>query len=225
MDNKDSKKIRIVVADGHSLTREAICNLLSSDDDIEIVAVADSAEDIVRYCNGHRPDVVVIDPDSSNCSNLVFGAIREASPNSAILVLSSNESPLVTRETFRCGVDGYVMKGEPLETFFKALRTVADGHSYVNPRTAIEIAQIDSQEDESGLTDREKEILQGIAYGFTNSEIGDNLYLSIRTVESHRAHICQKLDASNRHDLVMAAIEFGLMELTGSAPDQTSTMM
>lgn len=213
-------EIRMIVTDGHEVVREALCSLLEKENDIEIVAEASNSSDTVRYCNGHRPDVILIDPDSSDCSTLVYQSIREASPNSAIVVMSSTDDPRVTQETFRCGVDGYVLKSRPSEELKTALREVYDGNNYVDPKVAIELARLD--EENNGLTDREKEILGMIAYGFTNSEIGENLYLSVRTVESHRAHICQKLDANNRHDLVVSAIELGLMDLTGRTPYETS---
>lgn len=203
---------RIVVTDGHTLVREGVCELLEKENDLSVVAKADNSSDTVRYCNGHRPDVVLIDPDSSGSSNHIFGAIRESSPNSAIIVMSGTDNPRVTQEAFRCGVDGYVLKGEDPEALIEAVRKVREGQQYVNPRIAIKIAQIDNED--SGLTDREKGILRLIAYGHTNGQIAQHLFLSIRTVESHRAHISQKLDASNRCDLVKAAIELGLMEIS-----------
>lgn len=210
--------IKIVVTDGHELVREGLCSLLEKEKDIEVVAEAENSADTVRYCNGHRPDVVLIDPDSSDCSTLVYQSIREASPNSSILVMSSSDDPRLTRETFKCGVEGYVLKARSSEELKKALRQVYDGDPYVDPKVAAALVHFD--DENNGLTDREREILGLIAFGFTNSEVAQKMFLSVRTVESHRAHICQKLDAHNRHDLVMAAIELGLMDLTGSTPNE-----
>lgn len=212
-------EIRVVLTDGHELVRQGIAALLE-EKDIEIVADAQTSSDAVRYCNGHRPDVLVIDPDSSGCSNQLFGAIRDASPNTGIVVLSANDDPRVAHETFKCGIDGYVLKGQSSDDLLTAVRKAADGDSYVSPLMAIQIARL--QDEDSGLTEREEEILRLIAYGNTNSQIADKLFLSVRTVESHRAHICEKTNANDRSDLVTFAIEHGLMELTSSTPDHAS---
>lgn len=203
---------KIVVTDGHKLVREGICELLEKEDGVSVVAKAENSADTVRYCNGHRPDVVLIDPDSSNCSNQLFGAIRESSPNTGIVVMSGTDCPRVTHEAFKCGIDGYVLKGEEPEALIEAVRSARDGDSYLNPRLAIQIAQM--EDNDSGLTDREKEILKLIAYGYTNGQIALELFLSVRTVESHRAHIMQKLDVTDRCGLVKSAIELGLMEIS-----------
>lgn len=211
--------IRIVVADGHDVVRSAICNLIEQENDMEIVAQAASGADAVRYTNGHKPDLVLIDPDSAECSNLIFQAIKEASPKSKVLVFSGAKSPRLARDAFKAGVDGYVLKDESLETLIEALRASSMGSAFVSPAIALEMVRLN---DENGLTDREQQILGLLAVGFTNSETADSLYLSVRTVESHRAHICQKLDVNNRHELVMAAVDLGLVDLTGSTPYETS---
>lgn len=205
--------LRVVLTDGHELVRQGIASLLE-EENIEVVANGDTSSDAVRYCNGHRPDVLVIDPDSSGCSNQLFGAIRDASPNTGIVVLSANDNPRVAHETFRCGVDGYVLKGQSAEDLLTAVRKAADGDSYLSPSMAIQIAKM--EEEDSGLTEREEEILQLIAYGHTNSEIAGELFLSIRTVESHRAHIIEKTNSENRSDLVKFAIEHDMMNLNNS---------
>lgn len=211
--------LRVVLTDGHELVRQGIASLLE-EENIEVVAHGETPSDAVRYCNGHRPDVLVIDPDSSGCSNQLYGAIRDASPNTGIVVLSGTDNARVAHESFRCGVDGYVLKGQSAEELVKAIKNAADGDPYVSPSIAIQIARLD-QED-SGLTEREEEILRLIAYGLTNNEVANKLFLSVRTVESHRAHIMQKIDADNRSDLVTYAIEHDLMDLTSSTPEEAS---
>lgn len=213
-------EIRVVLTDGHELVRQGIAALLDEDQNIEVVANGESSSDAVRYCNGHRPDVLVIDPDSSGCSNQLFGAIRDASPNTGIVVLSGNDNARVAHETFKCGIDGYVLKWQPSEDLINAIRKASDGEPYVSPSIAIQIARM--EQEDSGLTEREEEILRLIAYGRTNSQIAKELFLSVRTVESHRAHICNKIGADDRSDLVTFAIEHGLMDLTSSTPDQMS---
>jgi two-component system response regulator NreC len=175
-------------------------------------------ESALRYTRAHRPDVLILDLNMPGEPSLpAIPALRQELPDTQIVVLTMQNDPAFAREALRTGAVGYVLKEAADTELVQAVRLAAEGRTYLNPelgaRVATEPRSLDGPPDD--LTDREVEVLRLIALGHTNAEIGKQLYLSVRTVESHRAHIQQKLRRTTRAELVRYALEHGLIE-TGS---------
>jgi two-component system, NarL family, response regulator NreC len=201
-----------VLADDHAVVRSALRLLLEEEDDFEVVAEAGDAEAAERYVRGHKPEVLILDLNMPGGSSLErVPAIREASPDTRIVVLTMQEDPAFAREAMRAGVLGYILKEAADAELVKAVRLAAAGETYLQPALGARLAA-EPPEGEGELSEREVEVLRLIALGHTNAEIAEQLYLSVRTVESHRAHIQQKLRLTKRSELVRYALEHGLLE-------------
>ena len=204
--------IRIVLADDHAVVRSALRLLLDAEEEFEVVAEAGDVEEAVRYARGHQPDVLVLDLNMpGGPSTGAVPEIREECPDTGIVVLTMQGDPEMARQAMRAGVLGYVLKDAAEDELVTAVRLAASRRTYLQPELGARLAAEPSAAHEE-LSEREREILRLIAHGHTNSEIAERLFLSVRTVESHRAHIQQKLQASKRSELVQYAIEHGLLE-------------
>lgn len=202
----------IVLADDHAVVRSALHMLLEAEPDFEVVAEAGDADTARRYVLGHKPTVLVLDLNMPGRPSLeVIPDIREASPQTEIVVLTMQSEPAFARKALQAGVRGYVLKEAADTELVQAVRSAADGETYLQPSLGARLAaEPDGPADD--LTDREREVLRLIALGHTNAEIAEQLFLSIRTVETHRAHIQQKLGVSTRAELVRYAFEQKLIE-------------
>jgi two-component system response regulator NreC len=205
---------KIVIADDHAVVRTGLRMLLDAEEDFEVVAEAGDVESATRYVRGHHPMVLVLDLNMPGGSSL--GAIpdlRHQFPDTQIVVLTMQDDPAFAREAMRAGAIGYVLKEAADAELVEAVRMAARGQTYLQPQLGARLAAApDDPGPRSELTDREIEVLKLIALGHTNSEIAQRLYLSVRTVESHRAHIQQKLRLSTRAELVAYALENHLIE-------------
>lgn len=206
--------ITIVLADDHVVVRSGLRMLLEAEPGFEVVAEAGDAESAARYVRGHKPTVLMLDLNMPGEPSLqAIPGILSDSPETAVVVLTMQDDPAFAREAMRAGAIGYVLKEAADDELVHAVRMAADGKTYLHPRLGAKLA---AQEDDRGrgdrLTDREAEVLKLIALGFTNREIADQLFLSVRTVESHRAHIQQKLELTSRAELVRYALDSGLVE-------------
>jgi two-component system response regulator NreC len=207
------RQIRIVIADDHQVVRRGLQLLLDGESDFEVVAEAGDVDAARRYVRGHHPDVVVLD------LNMPGGAVLEAipemrkeEPDSQIVVLTMQEDPAFAREALRAGALAYVLKEAADSELVEAVRRAAAGEIYLNPQLGARIASEPPPGPPDDLTEREVEVLRRIALGHTNREIADQLYLSVRTVETHRQHIQQKLRLNSRAELVQYALDRGLFE-------------
>lgn len=192
--------------------RSGLKALLDDEPGLEVVAVADGPEESVRYAGGHRPDVLVVSPGDQPEAVVaaeLLGELAEVSPETSLIVLSANADPRAARDTLRDGAMGFVLRTEGQEALVEAIRRASRGEPYVNGRLGVEMAKLERLDGD--LTDRERQVLRLIALGFTNGEIGDQLDLSVRTVETHRAHIMAKLDFDSRSQLVRYAIDHGML--------------
>ncbi|HSJ18107.1 MAG TPA: response regulator transcription factor [Solirubrobacterales bacterium] len=201
-----------MLADDHAVVRSALRMLLEAEDDFEVVAEAGDADAAERYVRGHKPEVLILDLNMPGGSSIErVPAIKEASPDTQIVVLTMQEDPAFAREAMRAGVLGYILKEAADAELVKAVRVAAAGETYLQPALGARLAA-EPPEGEGELSEREVEVLRLIALGHTNAEIAEQLYLSVRTVESHRAHIQQKLRLTKRSELVRYALEHGLLD-------------
>jgi two-component system, NarL family, response regulator NreC len=209
-------EITIVLADDHAVVRSGLRMLLDAEDGMRVVAEAGDVPDAVRYTRAHRPTVLILDlnmPGAQTSSLEALPAIRVGSPDTRVVVLTMQEDPQFARDALGAGACAYVLKESADSELVEAVRRAAVGDTYLNPRLGAQLAVAPAQRagPRDNLTEREVEILRLIALGHTNVEIGGQLYLSTRTVESHRAHIQQKLRRSTRAELVRYALDRGLL--------------
>jgi two-component system, NarL family, response regulator NreC len=204
--------IRIVLADDHAVVRSGLRLLLDSEGDFEVVAEASDVEGAARYVRGHHPHVLVLDLNMPGGSSLAaIPVIRADSPGTQIVVLTMQQEPAFAREALSSGALGYVLKEAADEELVEAVRRAAAGESYLNPGLGARIASEPPPGPPDDLSEREVDVLRLIALGHTNAEIAEKLFLSVRTVETHRSHIQQKLRLSTRAELVGYALERGLI--------------
>jgi two-component system, NarL family, response regulator NreC len=206
------ESVSIVLADDHAVVRSALRLLLEAEPDLEVVAEAGDIESTVRYVRGHKPDVLVLDLNMPSGRSL--GAVPEmleASPGTSVVVLTMETDPSYAREAIQTGVLGYVLKEAVDEELVSAVRLASAGRTYLQPELGAKLAA-GAGELADGLSERELEIVRLIALGHTNTEIAEQLFLSVRTVESHRAHVQQKLKLNKRSALVRYALERGLLD-------------
>lgn len=205
--------IRVVIADDHAVVRRGLRQVLDAEEGFEVVAEASDLDGARRYLLGHRPDVLVLDLNLPG--GLSLGAIpelRERFPDTQIVVLTMQDEPAYARAALGSGALGYVLKEAAESELVEAVRRAARGETYLNPRLGARVAAEPPPGPPDGLSEREVEVLRMIALGHTNAEIAEALYLSVRTVETHRAHIQQKLRLSSRSELVRYALEHRLIE-------------
>ncbi len=203
--------ITAVLADDHAVVRTGL-RLLLSQAGIEVVAEAGDVPDALRYVLGHKPDVLVLDLNMPGEPSLpAIPRFLEASPKTHIVVLTMQQDPQFAREALSAGATAYVLKEAADDELVQAIHAAREGRTYVNPSLGAKLATMPSGPP-GGLTDREAEILRLIALGHTNTEIAEQLFLSVRTVETHRAHIQQKLGRTTRAELVRFALDEGLVD-------------
>ena len=209
----DTGPIRILLVDDHAVLRSGLRLLLEREEGLEPVGEAGTAEDAIRALPRLRPDVVVIDIEMPGMGGLEGAArIRERSPGARILFLSMHDQARDVRRAFDAGADGYLLKSAADEDLVRAVRAVAGGERYVHPSLGAVLAAPPSEGPLGELTSREREVLRLLALGHTNQEIAEALIVSVRTVESHRAHVMTKLRVTTRAGLVRAALEAGLLD-------------
>jgi two-component system, NarL family, response regulator NreC len=207
-----SQPIRIVLADDHAVVRSGLRLLLDGEPGFEVVAEAGDLDSARRYVRGHNPDVLVLDLNMPGGSSLeAIPDIRTESPGTQIVVLTMQQEPAFARHALGAGAIGYVLKEAADDELVQAVRRAAAGESYLNPRLGAHMASEPAPGPPDDLSEREIEVLRLIALGHTNAEIAEQLYLSVRTVETHRAHIQQKLSLSSRAELVGYALKRGLV--------------
>jgi two-component system response regulator NreC len=204
--------IRIVLADDHAVVRSGLRMLLDAEEGLDVVAEAGEVETTARMVRAHRPDVLVLDLNMPGSESLP--AIPEFAEQTAVVVLTMQNDPAFARKALQNGARGYVLKEAADSELVQAVQAAAQGRTYLNPELGARMAAAppEAAGPPDDLTEREVEILRLIALGHTNAEIGKQLYLSVRTVESHRAHIQQKTRRSTRAELVRYALDHSLID-------------
>jgi two-component system response regulator NreC len=212
----DRDKTTVVIADDHTVVRQGLRMLIDNEDGLQVIAEAGTVPDAERLARAHRPTVLVLDLNMPGGSSLeAIPRLRQQVPDTAIVVLTMQDDPAFARQALQAGALGFVLKEAADEELLEAIRLAAAGDTYLNPRLGARMAaapnEVTGPPDD--LSDREVEVLRLIALGHTNSEIADHLFLSTRTVETHRAHIQQKIGHTTRAELVRYALEHHLVEL------------
>ena len=205
--------IRIVLADDHAVVRSGLRLVLENEPAFEVVAEASDVDSARRYVRGHRPAVLVLDLNMPGGSSLeAIPAIRKESPRTQIVVLTMQDEPAFARQALSTGALAYVLKEAADDELVEAVRRAAAGESYLNPKLGARVAKEPAPGPPDDLSQREVDVLRLIALGHTNAEIAEQLFLSVRTVETHRSHIQQKLRLSSRAELVGYALDRGLIK-------------
>jgi two-component system, NarL family, response regulator NreC len=211
--------IRVLIVDDHAVVRAGLALLVNAEKDMEAVGEAGSARDAIFEARTAKPDVVLMDVMMPNQSGIeVVPQLLHERPEAKVLVLSMQDDPRYVREAFEAGASGYVLKEAADAEVVAAIRDVAAGGHYVHPELGARLVVAETAErrraEEDPLSDREREVLRLLALGHTNQEIATELYISVRTAETHRAHIMQKLRLSSRAELVRYALAEGLLDST-----------
>lgn len=206
-------EVRIVLADDHEVVRAGLRLLLEAEPGFEVVAEAGDVDGAVRYVRGHKPQVLVLDLNMPGTLTSLdaIPKVKEASPGTHVVVLTMQDDPTFARSALQAGAVAYVLKEAADNELIEAVQRASGGDSYLNPRLGAALAALRPSSPPDELTERETEVLRLIALGHTNAEIAEQLHLSVRTVESHRAHIQQKLRRTTRAELVRYALDRGLL--------------
>ena len=211
---EQNNTIKVVVADGLPLVAEAIKTMVAAEDDMEVVAVSSSLDDAIRYTIGHKPDILVVEAPgvvTQETIGLLTEKIKQISPKTNIVMITIKSDTETIQKSLEAGVESYIVKEEAPGQLLTAIRKTAQGEAYLCPSMMMALVQ-SKRGDEDGLTGRELDVLKLVGYGHTNSEIGGKLHLSVRTVESHRANLQEKLGTSTRAELVREALDRGLVK-------------
>jgi len=201
--------VKIALADDHAVVRSGLRMLLESESDLAVVGEAGALEEIAGLVDDGRPDVLLLDVHMRDGASLdLIPALAE---RTLVLVLTMQDDPGYARTAMRAGARGYVLKEAEDAELLQAVRTVAAGGTYLHPAIGGRLLASSGDGAAPELTEREREVLRLIALGHTNAEIAERLYLSLRTVETHRANIHRKLGSDSRVELVQHALEQGLV--------------
>lgn len=206
-------EIRVVLADDHSVVRHGLRQLLEANGGFSVLAEAADVPSTLSAVRAWRPDVLVLDLNMPGGSSLdAIPTLRQISPTTQIVILTMQSEPAYARRALGAGVLGYVLKDAADDELVEAIRRAAAGQSYLHPRLGARVAAEPPSSPPETLSERERQVLRMVALGHTNNEIADKLFLSVRTVETHRAHIQQKLRLRGRSDLVRYALAHGLLD-------------
>lgn len=211
--------VSIVIADDHAVLRAGLRGLLGAEPDFKVVGEAASGEEAFRVAAERRPDVVVLDVSMGGVGGIeATRMIKEKVPRTHVLILTVHEDGALLREAFRAGASGYIIKRAVESELINAIRAIQRGELYVHPAMTRALLHDDTdgaapgQHDPVSLTRREKAIARLLAQGYTNRQIADELDLSVRTAETHRANIMGKLGLKSRVELVRWAARQRLLE-------------
>lgn len=203
----------MIIVDDHAVVRSGLRLLVEQAEGLECVGDYPAHEDCLPYLERLEPDVVVMDLETPGAGGLAgTEAVLSRRPEARVLVLSMHESRDVIRRAFAVGAAGYVAKAAADDDLIDAIRVVADGGQYLDPTLGATVLGPAGESPVDRLSDREREVLTKLALGYTNLEISEALYVSVRTVESHRAHIMSKLGATSKAAMVLAALRAGLLD-------------
>ncbi|MEO6028152.1 MAG: response regulator transcription factor [Candidatus Binatia bacterium] len=221
MMNIQPRRRRVVIVDDHTLFRDGLRTILSMEDDFEVIADVESAEDIVELMWETKPDVLLLDIRMPQGSGLdAIPAVVRISPNTTVIVLTACDEMEEHVRAFKLGARGVVLKDSARQTLVQAIRSVCRGETWMDPRMrGVLVAELARSGDDGdrlaidrddGLTDRELEIVRLVAAGKKNKEVAELLAISERTVRTNLTSVFQKLGVRDRIGLVMYALRHGL---------------
>jgi DNA-binding NarL/FixJ family response regulator len=204
--------ISVLLVDDHALFRAGLRSRLASEHDIAVVGEAASAEQALVRARALQPDLIVLDLLLPRRSGIeAIPELLEVSQRSKVIIVSSQTSPSSVREALSAGAAGYVPKSAADTELVSAIRHVTSGEGYVDPDLGAKLVVPDIPHALESLSERERDVMQLLALGYSNPEIGKKLFISVRTVDTHRAHIMRKLELATRAELVLFALANGLI--------------
>lgn len=214
-------KLKILIADDHVIVREGVRLILAKERDLEVIGEAGDGRQALDLVDRLHPDVVIMDLSMPGMGGIeATKHVKERHPAVNVLALTMHEDESYVFQLLRAGASGYVLKRAAAQDLVQAVRAAARGEAFLYPsitRKVLDdylkrVEQGEERERYDGLTEREREVLTLIAQGLTNQQIAQKLYISIKTVQTHRAHILEKLGLHDRTELVRYAIRKGLIE-------------
>jgi len=214
-------KIKVLLADDHAIVREGVKMILAREPDFEVVGEAQDGRQALELVERMKPNVVVMDISMPGMGGIeATQQVKEGHPGVNVIALTMHEDESYVFKLLRAGASGYVLKRAAAQDLVQAVRAAAKGEAFLYPSVARKVVEDylkrveagEERERYDGLTEREKEILTHIAEGLSNQQIAQKLYISIKTVQTHRAHILEKLGLHDRTELVRYAIRKGLIE-------------
>jgi two-component system, NarL family, response regulator NreC len=212
-----SRRIRILLADDHTVLRSGLCALLSTHRDLEVVGEAAEGAEAIRLAQALKPDVVVMDIGMPGVSGIDATArIRRELPSTRVLILSMHDDQGYLRQALRAGASGYVLKKAADTELLAAIRAAARGEVFLDPSLARgfveDVVLPKAQEPQiPALSDREREVLQLLARGHTNQQVADRLCIGVKSVETYKARLMDKLGLKGRAELVRYALTHGFL--------------
>lgn len=211
--NEGDDPITIVIADDHRVVRTGLRLLLESEPGFAVLAEADDVASARRYVAAHRPRILILDLNMPGEPSLeAIPSLREQTPETEIVVLTMQDEPAFAREALKAGALGFVLKGSAEEELLEAVRSAAAGTHYLNPQLGARIAINPEPGSPDGLDEGQLELLRLVALGHTNAEIGEQLFMSGRTVEAHRSKLQRRLGLDTRAEVVRYVLDRGLLE-------------
>jgi two-component system response regulator NreC len=216
------KKVRLLVADDHKIFRQGIKKLLEEEPDLQVVGESADGRETVKKATELKPDIILMDIAMANLNGLeATKQIKKVLPETKVIMLTMHKNEEYVLQSFQAGASGYILKEGAVEELVSAIRSIHQDKSFLSPTVSKTLVDAYLRKMETGktetpfdlLTDREREVLQLIAEGYTNREVAKQLFISVKTVEAHRAHIMQKLNIHDIAKLVKYAIQKGLVDL------------
>jgi len=223
------KRIRILIADDHAVLRAGLRRLIGEQPDMDVVGEAADGEEAVRRTRELRPDVALMDLTMPGLGGLkAIERIRQDCPETRVLVLTMHDVPAYLRSVLAAGGSGYVVKRAADSELLSAIRSVYRGRTVLDPTLAVQVVQsglgkrppVGGGDAAPHLSQREQEVLDLVAQGYTNQQIADRLGLSVKTVETYRARLVQKLGLRSRAELLRYAMDTGLFGRREGGPDK-----
>jgi two-component system, NarL family, response regulator NreC len=219
------KPIRLLLADDHTVLREALTALLEEEADLEVVGQAKDGIDCLTQIRDLAPDIAIVDINMPRCGGIeVLRELQQTAPNTRVLVLTMHDDTEYLREVLALGGSGFVLKQAASDELLTAIRTVHEGGVYLHPDHAQTLAagsapsepsepELDERQARfNSLSEREAEVFRLVALGYRNTEIAEQAHLSVKTVETYKARLMNKLDITSRAALVRYALEMKVMD-------------